>query len=350
MRSFDYSFLKDMNIDTSLLTTASKVEGLKERDRYRIKSFPSTYSGMENAARMQSVFGSNAIEGIFTSDGRLKDICAKKVEPKGLDEKEIAGYRDALDIVHRGYEDMDVDLNTILRLHGVIMSYTDFEGGEWKKIDNVIGHRLPDGTLVVHFEPLSAKETPKAMEQLILAYKMARQDSEINRLLLIPCFIMDFLAIHPFLDGNGRTSRLLSLLMLYKEGYSVGKYVSFENMIYRNNPDYYDALTESSANWHEGTNDYVPFIRNFLGTLFLCYKELDRRFATAAGSKENKSSRVEYAAMNSLLPVSKRELQENLPDVSGALISSVLSRLMRAGKIEMIGTGRSARYRRTRIE
>ena len=245
---------------------------------------------------------------------------------------------------------MEVDLDTILLLHRAIMSYSDYEGGEWKKRDNVIGHRLPDGTLVVHFETVSAKETPKAMEQLILAYRMARQDSEINRLLLIPCFIMDFLAIHPFLDGNGRTSRLLSLLMLYKEGYNVGKYVSFENMIYRNKPDYYDSLTESSANWHEGTNDYIPFIRNFLGTLFLCYKELDRRFTTAAGSKENKSSRIEYAVMNSLLPVSKRELQENLPDVSGALISSVLSRLMRAGKIEMIGTGRSARYRRTRIE
>jgi len=329
-----------------LLNTVSMIESLKERDSNRIVQFPTTYSNMESAARIQSVFGSNAIEGIFTSDDRLKDICMKKVEPKGHSENEIAGYRDALDLVHREYRSLDIDLPTIRLLHRITLSYTKEGGGEWKTVDNIIGSRNEDGSINVVFRPVSAEDTPEAMEQLILAYRLAIQDSEINRLLLIPCFIQDFLSIHPFLDGNGRTSRLLSLLLLYKEGYDVGKYVSFENMTYRNRPEYYRSLSRSSKDWMEGKNDYMPFLRNFLGILLLCYKELDRRFATAVGAKTNKTSRIEYAVMNSLLPISKRELCENLPDISEAMVANVLRRLLEEGKIEKVGSGPATRYRR----
>ncbi|MBE6521648.1 MAG: Fic family protein [Thermoplasmata archaeon] len=346
MRTFDYSFLKGLTVNMDLLNTVSMIESLKERDSNRIVQFPTTYSNMESAARIQSVFGSNAIEGIFTSDDRLKDICMKKVKPKGHSENEIAGYRDALDLVHREYRSLDIDLPTIRLLHRITLSYTKEGGGEWKTVDNIIGSRNEDGSINVVFRPVSAEDTPEAMEQLILAYRLAIQDSEINRLLLIPCFIQDFLSIHPFLDGNGRTSRLLSLLLLYKEGYDVGKYVSFENMTYRNRPEYYRSLSRSSKDWLEGKNDYMPFIRNFLGILLLCYKELDRRFATAVGAKTNKTSRIEYAVMNSLLPISKRELCENLPDISEAMVANVLRRLLEEGKIEKVGSGPATRYRR----
>jgi len=346
MRIFDYSFLKVLTVNMDLLNTVSMIESLKERDSNRIVQFPTTYSNMESAARIQSVFGSNAIEGIFTSDDRLKDICMKKVKPKGHSENEIAGYRDALDLVHREYRSLDIDLPTIRLLHRITLSYTKEGGGEWKTVDNIIGSRNEDGSINVVFRPVSAEDTPEAMEQLILAYRLAIQDSEINRLLLIPCFIQDFLSIHPFLDGNGRTSRLLSLLLLYKEGYDVGKYVSFENMTYRNRPEYYRSLSRSSKDWLEGKNDYMPFIRNFLGILLLCYKELDRRFATAVGAKTNKTSRIEYAVMNSLLPISKRELCENLPDISEAMVANVLRRLLEEGKIEKVGSGPATRYRR----
>jgi len=346
MRTFDYSFLKGLTVNMDLLNTVSMIESLKERDSNRIVQFPTTYSNMESAARIQSVFGSNAIEGIFTSDDRLKDICMKKVEPKGHSENEIAGYRDALDLVHREYRSLDIDLPTIRLLHRITLSYTKEGGGEWKTVDNIIGSRNEDGSINVVFRPVSAEDTPEAMEQLILAYRLAIQDSEINRLLLIPCFIQDFLSIHPFLDGNGRTSRLLSLLLLYKEGYDVGKYVSFENMTYRNRPEYYRSLSRSSKDWMEGKNDYMPFLRNFLGILLLCYKELDRRFATAVGAKTNKTSRIEYAVMNSLLPISKRELCENLPDISEAMVANVLRRLLEEGKIEKVGSGPATRYRR----
>lgn len=350
MRRFDYSFIKTLSIDTGILDTAMRIAGLKSKDEMRFEEFPKTYSAMESAARMQSVFGSNAIEGIVTTDDRLRGICERKVEPVGHTESEIAGYRDALDLVHNGYAAMQIDIPTILELHRVMLSYTTDRGGQWKDGDNFIGHVREDGRIEVRFETLPYKETPEAMEQLVLAYRSARQDSSVNRLLLIPCFILDFLSVHPFMDGNGRTSRLLTLLMLYKEGYDVGRYVSFESMIYRNRPDYYDALAESSKGWHEGTNDYLPFIRNFLDTLFLCYKELDRRFATAVGSKRNKSSRVEYAVMNSLMPLSRREIREALPDVSDPLISKVLERLMEEGKVERLGNGPSTRYIRKRAD
>lgn len=346
MRIFDYSFLKGLTVSMDLLNTVSMIESLKERDSNRIVQFPTTYSDMESAAKIQSVFGSNAIEGIFTSDNRLRQICLMKAEPKGEDESEIAGYRDALDLVHREYRSLDIDLPTIRLLHRITLSYTKEGGGEWKTVDNIIGSRNADGSINVVFRPVSAEDTPEAMEQLILAYKLAIQDSEINRLLLIPCFIQDFLSIHPFLDGNGRTSRLLSLLLLYKTGYDVGKYVSFENMTYRNRPEYYRSLNASSKDWLEGRNDYMPFIRNFLGILLLCYKELDRRFATAVGAKTNKTSRIEYAVMNSLLPISKRELCENLPDISEAMVANVLRRLLEEGKIEKVGSGPTTRYRR----
>ena len=350
MRKFDYSFLKTISLDVSLVNTISRVETLKERDANRIIPFQRTYRGMEAAARIQSVFGSNAIEGIFTTDGRLKAICEKKVRPEGHNEAEIAGYRDALDLIHNNHDSMKVDEETILDLHRMMMAYTTDGGGQWKDIDNFIGQYNEDGTIDVHFEPMSAEDTPKAMRQLILAYRLAMQDPAINRLLLMPCFILDFLSIHPFLDGNGRMSRLLTLLLLYKEGYNVGKYVSIEQKIYANISEYYRSLTESSNGWHEGKNDYIPFMRYYLGIVFFCYRELDRRFMTAVGSKENKTERVEYAVLNSLMPVSKRELMKNLPDVSEVMIANVLGRLVKEGRIEKIGAGPNTRYFRKQSE
>ena len=346
MRKFDYSFLKTIAVDMSMVNIVSRLETMRERDSNRKMSFERTYDGMRAAARMQSVFGSNAIEGIFTTDGRLKAICEKKVEPKGHEESEIAGYCDALDLIHNNHDSMKVDKETILELHRIMMSYTVEGGGHWKDVDNVIGHYNEDGTLEIHFEPMSAEDTPEAMDRLIAAYRMAVQDPSINRLMLIPCFIMDFLSIHPFLDGNGRTSRLLTLLLLYKEGYNVGKYVSIEQKIYANGSGYYRSLTESSKNWHEGKNDYLPFIRYNLDILLFCYRELDDRFRTAVGSKENKTGRVEYAVLNSILPVSKRDLMRNLPDVSEPMIVNVLGRLVREGRIEKVGSGPNVRYRK----
>ena len=217
-------------------------------------------------------------------------------------------------------------------------------GGQYKTDDNVIMEIDADGNRRVRFRPTSASETPAAMEQLELAYLAARDDANVNQLLLIPCVILDFLCIHPFRDGNGRMSRLLSLLLLYKNGYDVGKYVSFEEQINRYKSSYYEALRQSSVGWDTGSNDYFPFMENFLTTLYLCYKELDKRFAVVHGKRVTKKARIEATVLNSLTPISKAEICKILPDVSPTTVEAVLGAMVKSGAVKRIGTVRNTRY------
>ena len=200
------------------------------------------------------------------------------------------------------------------------------------------------GNRKVRFRPTPADETAEAMEQLELAYMDARDDANINQLLLIPCVILDFLCIHPFRDGNGRMSRLLSLLLLYKNGYDVGKYVSFEEQINNYKAFYYEALKQSSDGWSDNQNTYFPFIENFLSTLYMCYKELDKRFAVVHGKKITKKARIEAAVLNSLTPLSKAEICQILPDVSPTTVEAVLGAMVKDGSIKRIGSARASRY------
>ena len=201
-----------------------------------------------------------------------------------------------------------------------------------------------DGNRRIRFRPTPARETPKAMEQLELAYMDARSDANINQLLLIPCVILDFLCIHPFRDGNGRMSRLLSLLLLYKSGFDAGKYVSFEEQINNYKTYYYEALRQSSAGWDTNENSYFPFIENFLSTLYMCYKELDKRFAVVHGKRITKKARVEATVLNSLTPLSKADICKILPDVSPTTVEAVLGAMIRTGSVKRIGAGRATRY------
>ena len=344
MRKFDYSFLRDCRVPADLLGIAAKMETIRIKQVSLRENHPEIFLGLESMARMQSVKHSNAIEGIVTSDRRMEEIVYDGSEPVSHSEMEIAGYRDALDFIHRNHGTMKIDEKTILKLHEILLSHTP-EGSEgYKKEDNVILGTDSLGNRFVRFVPTSAAETPAAMKQLVLAYEDARTDAGINPLLLIPCFILDFLSVHPFADGNGRISRLLSLLMLYRNGTDVGKYVSFEERIDSSKKEYYEALYESSRGWSDGKNDYVPFIENFIGTLFLCYKDLDRRFASVGSGRMTKGDRVENIVVNSLLPISKKEICRLLPDVSENTVEVRLSKLLKEGKIEKIGSFRNARY------
>jgi len=217
-------------------------------------------------------------------------------------------------------------------------------GGRYKDTDNVIMEVDASGNRRVRFQPTPARETPQAMDQLVLAYLDARGNSKINQLLLIPCVILDFLCIHPFQDGNGRMSRLLSLLLLYKNGFDAGKYISFEEQINRYKNDYYEALRQASNGWEANQNNYEPFITNFMVTLYLCYQELDNRFAVANSRRVSKKGRVEATVLNSLLPISKAEISGILPDVSPTTIEAVLGEMVREGKIERIGAFRNSKY------
>ena len=220
-------------------------------------------------------------------------------------------------------------------------------GGQYKTDDNLIIEQGADGKRKVRFRPVPAAETSEAMEQLELAYLDAKSNSNINQLLLIPCVILDFLCIHPFRDGNGRMSRLLSLLLLYKNGYDAGKYVSFEEQINNYKAFYYDALYQSSVGWNENQNTYFPFIENFLSTLYMCYKELDKRFAVVNGRKTTKKARIEATVLNSLTPISKADICKILPDVSPTTVEAILGSMVKAQQIKQVGAGRMTRYIKT---
>jgi len=341
MRRFDYLFLKNGDVPASVFSRAIGISKLRERTDIRRMQNPSVFYELESNAKYLSVKESNAIEGIATSENRLSSLMDRSVEPVGHDETEISGYRDALELIHANYSEMELNEETIRNLHRMI-SYRD--GGEYKKHDNVIMEIDGHGNKHVHFIPTPAKETPEAMEQLVLSYIHGRQEG-VEPLLLIPCFILDFLSIHPFPDGNGRVSRLLTLLLLYQDGYDAGKYMSLEERISYTKDRYYDALSKSSQGWSEGRNDYFPFIAYYLDTLSSCYIGLDRCFATISGKKATKKNRIEAAVMNSLIPISKREIMSMLPDVSEDTVEVCLHRMMVDGRIEKIGGNRNARYR-----
>lgn len=345
MHRFDYSFLKDGMLPADMVNLSAAVAAFQAISGERKRENEAVYSELVQRARMDSVKGSNAIEGIVTSEERMTAIVNRKAKPAGHAEKEIAGYRDALDLIHKSWQELDFDEELICHLHELLMAYTkDPSAGHYKDTNNLILSVDEEGRREVRFKPVSAAETKEAMEQLVLAYIDARATSGINRLLLIPCVILDFLCIHPFMDGNGRVSRLLTLLLLYQAGIDIGQYVSVEGQINERKDLYYEALKNSSDGWHENENSYFPFMTNFLSTLYRCYKEMDQRFSASNGKKLTKKERVEQMVLKNILPISKAEIAERLPEVSVTTIEAVLGKMVREGRVLKIGTGRSTQY------
>lgn len=345
MRKFDYSFLDNGLLPANLINLTSNIYSLKTAASVRKKEYARVFTELEAVARVQSVKSSNAIEGIVTSDQRIVEIVNRSSAPLNHNEAEIAGYKDALNAVHTSYEYLDFREEDILRLHQTLLSVAGYEyGGKYKTDNNIIMELDAEGNRSVRFRPTPAKETKKAMEQLELAYLEAKDNANINQLLLIPCVILDFLCIHPFRDGNGRLSRLLSLLLLYKNGFDAGKYISFEEQINNYKASYYDALKQSSIGWERNENNYFPFIQNFLSLLYVCYRELDKRFAVLHGKKVTKKARIEATVLGSLTPLSKAEICQIHPDVSPTTVEAVLGAMVKEERIAKIGAGRGARY------
>lgn len=346
MRKFDYSFLCDGSIPVKFIDYAADIGAMKVMAVDRRRVYTQAFVELEKIAKVQSVKSSNAIEGIITSDSRIREIVNGRSAPLNHDEAEIAGYRDALNRIHENYRELDLCEKDILSLHATLLSYTNYRyGGKYKDRDNVIMQVDAYGNRSVRFRPMSAEETPKAMEQWWYAYIDARQNSRINSLLLIPCAILDFLCIHPFSDGNGRMSRLLSLLLLYKEGFDVVKYISFEEQINKYKDLYYESLRLSSNGWERNENDYFAFAENFIFTLFRCYRELDMRFSVVNGKKLPKNKRIEETLKNSITPLSKSDICKALPDVSPTTVEMVLRQLVKDGVVSKIGSSKNTRYR-----
>ena len=292
MRKYDYSFLEHGNMPVRLVNMLTNIYQLKERNESRKDEYTNIYTELEKIAKVQSIKESNAIEGILTTDERINSIINGNSAPMNHNEEEILGYRNALNIIHSSYNNVIFNRTFLLSLHKTMLEISKPEAsGHYKLEDNVIMELKEDGTRQVRFSPVKASEVNENMEQWFLAYFEARDNANINQLLLIPCVILDFLCIHPFADGNGRISRLITLLLSYKAGFDAGKYISFEEQINKNKWMYYDALKKSSDGWHENNNDYYYFIENFLITLFNCYNELDKRFLTV-NSKKIKLSQI----------------------------------------------------------
>lgn len=345
MHRFDYSFLHNGMLPAGLLNITADIYTLRVMALNRKEQYMDVFTELAAIAKVQSVKSSNEIEGIVTTDERINEIVNGNSAPLNHNEQEIAGYRDALAQVHTGYADMDLRESDILRLHAIMMNIAGYAfAGKYKVDDNDIIEEDKYGRRRVRFHPTSAADTPGEMGQLVLAYQVARDDPNINQLLLIPCVVLDFLCIHPFRDGNGRISRLLSLLLLYRNGFDAGKYISFEEQINNRKGNYYDALKQSSDGWHENRNDYSVFIMEFLTTVYMCYKELDKRFAVVGSRKVTKQARVEATILNSLTPVSKADILKILPDVSATTVEAVLGQMVRDGSVRKIGSGRGTRY------
>jgi Fic family protein len=299
---------------------------------------------MLDIAKVQSTGASNRIEGIYTSDERLEAIVKEKAEPRNRSESEIAGYREVLQLIHENYDYMNPRVNVILQLHRDLYQYSPSSiGGRFKNSDNIIAETI-EGKERVRFTPLAAYETPEAMERLTSAFIEAIQAEQHDPLLLIPLFIFDFLCIHPFNDGNGRMSRLLTLLLLYRSGYIVGKYVSMEMIIEKTKTTYYEKLEESSHQWLESKNNYLPFVKYYLEIIFSAYKEFSARVEHLHNRSLSKSERVRLLFENSLQKLSKKDILEKCPDISMSTVELTLSELSKNGYIVKTGSGRSTAY------
>ena len=345
MHIFDYSFLKN-EIPSNYLNICNIIYDLKAKGILRQNENPRAYEDLKRSAIVDSIESSNAIEGIITTRDRIEGIVDAECGPVTHDEQEILGYKKVLEEIYQNYNDMDFDESLVKHFHQVMLQAVSDDAGEYKKDNNWIQERDENGKRVVRFVPVKAKDTPDAMQQLFMAYYEAHQDSDINKLLLIFCFLVDLLCIHGFRDGNGRLSRLVTSLLLLKEDFDIGRYISIEKKINEYKYGYYDALKKSSEGWHDNKNSYIPFMTYMLQILYYCYKEMDEKFIVNEVGKLKKSERIELAMKNTFVPISKEEICSRFPDISITTVERVLGKLLKEDKIVKIGTYRDARYKR----
>ena len=345
MRTLNYKETYRKLLTPEIVSYMAQIHEQKGQQNLFIEAHKDALTELLEIAKIQSTEASNRIEGIITTDDRLKKIVRNKTAPRNRNEREIAGYRDVLATIHENYDFIPVRPNMILQLHRDLYKFNNPGfGGNYKNSDNIITEELPDGTKMVRFQPVPAWETPEAIETLCNTFNDAINDPDIDPLLLLPIFILDFLCIHPFNDGNGRMSRLLTLLILYRSGYIVGKYVSLEKLIADNKESYYDALQDSDAGWHEEENDYLPFARYMLGVIIAAYKDFSDRVEILITKGLSKPERVREIIRNSIKKLTKAEIMAQCPDIGERTVERALASLQESGEIIKIGGGRYTSY------
>lgn len=311
-----------------------------------LKQRPEELEKLVEIAKIQSTEASNAIEGIVTTSTRIRQLVEEKTAPQNRDEQEIAGYRDVLNIIHENFDAIPISQRYILQLHKILYSHMNNPmAGKTKSVQNYISATYPDGHVETLFTPLAPYETPEALDKICEEYNRVIGNMEVEPLIVVPIFIHDFLCIHPFNDGNGRMSRLLTTLLLYRNGFYVGKYISLEAKIAKNKDLYYNALGRSQDGWHEGMEDVVPFIKYLLGIVLSAYKDFEERFALVE-TKRSALEMVRCATMNKLGRFTKQDIRELCPSLSISSIEGALRKLVASGELKREGVGKNICYYR----
>lgn len=345
MKVFNYQSSLEALLTPEICNLISAIHEYKGKQELFITAKADALEALLKVAKIQSTEASNQIEGISIPESRLRELMAQQTKPQNRNEQEIAGYRDVLGMIHESHEFIDLKPSVILQLHKVLYSHQPAGiGGHWKAMDNVISEIDSEGHPFVRFKPLSAVETPIAMESLCGAVNQALEVGTYDGLLIVALFVLDFLSIHPFADGNGRMSRLLTLLLLYKLGYIVGKYISIERVIEASKETYYETLEKSSEQWEENANDPKPFITYLLGTILKSYRDFESRVANLINFKSSKPDRIRTLFEQTPTPLTKRMILTHCPDISESTVEATLRRLLRHGEIRKLGDRRNASY------
>lgn len=345
MREFDYTKAPEKLLTPEIVQMMGSIHEHKGRQEVFLEANIDELKTLLEVAFIQSTGASNRIEGIYTSDKRLEELVNQKAEPRNRSEQEIAGYREVLATIHESYEYIVPKPGVLLQLHRDLYSYSQSAaGGRYKNADNVIAEIDAQGRQKTRFIPVPAFQTPAAMENLCAAFWEAWNADQTDKLLLIPMFILDFLCIHPFNDGNGRMSRLLTLLLFYKAGYIVGKYISMEMLIEKTKETYYEALQASSAGWHTCENNYGPFVKYYLGIMLKAYKEFENRVEHLKHRTLSKPERIKAVIDQKVGRITKKEIMELCPDISRVTVERTLSDLVKCGYIAKVGAGPATGY------
>lgn len=346
MRTFNYSLIKDNKWDSELLGLIAAIYKEAGKQEMYLKQKPQELEKLVEIAKIQSTEASNAIEGIVTTNTRIRQLMEEKTTPRNRDEKEIAGYRDVLGIIHESFDAIPITQNYILQLHKILFSHLgNPAAGKTKTVQNYISASFPDGHTETLFIPLAPYETPEALDRICEEYNRVIGNAELEPLIAIPVFIHDFLCIHPFNDGNGRMSRLLTTLLLYRSGFYVGKYISLEAKIAKHKDLYYDALSASQNGWHEGSDDPVPFIKYLLGTILAAYRDFEDRFALVE-IKRPALDMVRLATQYKIGRFTKQDIRELCPSISISSIEGALRKMVDNGEIKREGSGKNTFYYR----
>ena len=345
MRSFDYIKAPEKLLTPEIVQMVASIHEHKGKQELFLEANIDELKTLLEVALIQSTGASNRIEGIYTSDKRLEELVSQKAEPRNRSEQEIAGYREVLATIHESYEYITPRPNIILQLHRDLYSYSQgATGGNYKNSDNVIAETDAEGHQKARFIPVPSFQTADAMDVLCSRFLEAWEADRIDKLVLIPMFILDFLCIHPFNDGNGRMSRLLTLLLFYKAGYIVGKYVSMEMLIEKTKETYYEALQASSTGWHECENSYEPFVKYYLGIILKAYNEFESRVEHLKNRSLSKPERIKAVIDQKVGKITKKEIMELCPDISKVTVERTLTDLVKSGYIAKVGAGPATAY------